>query len=108
MLEGSEQGQLAAPAAPPAAVPGGASEVVDDAALNLHVQHTHAWLGRSEAAGWWRTIMEHAQWFRVKYKSARFGSDCETPCWTTFFGGSAEVAPYEPVPVWLQPLVSQV
>ena len=82
--------------------------MVDDAALNFHVQHTQAWLGRSEAAGWWRTIMEHARWFRVKYKSARFGSDCETPCWTTFFGGSAEVAPYTPVPAWLQPLVSQV
>eukprot|EP00618_Florenciella_parvula_P024303 CAMPEP_0119503084 /NCGR_PEP_ID=MMETSP1344-20130328/24359_1 /TAXON_ID=236787 /ORGANISM="Florenciella parvula, Strain CCMP2471" /LENGTH=395 /DNA_ID=CAMNT_0007539343 /DNA_START=24 /DNA_END=1211 /DNA_ORIENTATION=- len=52
--------------------------------------------------------MENVSWFRVKYKSARFGNDCETPCWTTFYGGDPMFTPYEPVPAWLQPLVDQV
>ena len=34
--------------------------------------------------------------------------ECETPCWTSFFGGYEEFEPYEPVPQWLQPLVDLV
>ena len=57
---------------------------------------------------WWDTIVSNARWFRVKYKSGRFGKQCETPCWTTFYGGQTEYQPYEPVPEWLQPLVDEV
>lgn len=50
----------------------------------------------------------NTQWYRVKYKSGRYQKQCETPCWTTFFGGREEYSPYVPVPSWLQPLVDQV
>jgi len=52
--------------------------------------------------------MAEVKWYRVKYKSKRFGNECETPCWTSFYGGLPAFSPYEPVPAWLQPLVAQV
>jgi hypothetical protein len=79
----------------------GTVTVVDDTALNLHVMHHRRWLTSEQAASWWTTIMENVRWFRVKYKSARFQKECETPCWTTFFGGNPKFAPFEPVPSWL-------
>jgi len=82
-------------------------EEVDDAAKGLHVQ-VHRGYQAHRAQYWWDTIVSNARWFRVKYKSGRFGKQCETPCWTTFYGGRTEYEPYEPVPGWLQPLVDEV
>ena len=81
---------------------------VDDDRLGLHVDHHRRWLARDAAEGWWQTIMREVRWYRVKYKSHRFQNECETPCWTTFYGGSAEFSPFLPVPAWLQPLVADV
>ena len=64
--------------------------------------------GYASDSDWYQTILDNTRWYRVKYKSNRFGKDCETPCWTTFFGGIPDYQPYTPVPVWLQPLVDQV
>ena len=91
---------------PPVPAPGDAedAEQIDEERTGLHLLLLRGW----GDAAWFEEIAARTPWYRVRYKSARFGSDCETPCWTTFFGGSAEVVPYEPVPVWLQPLVSQV
>jgi len=44
----------------------------------------------------------------VKYKSNRFQKDCETPCWTAFYGGRSEYLPYTPIPSWFQPLIDQI
>jgi hypothetical protein len=81
---------------------------VADAKANLHVEVHKGFLCRAEAAQWWDTIMQNMRWFRVKYKSARFGNECETPCWTGFFGGFPEFKPFEAVPEWLKPLVARV
>ena len=89
--------------APPAG-----TTTIDDDALGLHVDLHRSWLGPADASRWWRECAEHVRWYRVKYKSARFKNDCETPCWTAFFGGMPQFVPYEPVPDWLQPLVAQV
>lgn len=48
-------------------------------------------------------------WFRPKYVSDRFGSTCETPCWTNFFGGGENPPPpYQPIPAFLQELSEDV
>lgn len=44
----------------------------------------------------------------MKYKSNRFQKDCETPCWTAFYGGRSEYSPYNPIPSWIQPLIDLV
>ena len=81
---------------------------IDDDALGLHVDHHHSWLGPVDSSHWWHECVQHVRWYRVKYKSARFKNQCETPCWTSFYGGFAHFIPFEPVPNWLQPLVAQV
>lgn len=96
---------LAAAQTAPAAA---ATITVDDDALGLHVDHQQRWLPAPDAERWWSECAQNVRWFRVKYKSARFKNDCETPCWTSFFGGDPAYLPYEPVPGWLQPLVTQV
>lgn len=57
---------------------------------------------------WFKTILGNTKWYRVRYKSARFGKECETPCWTAFYGGREEYKPYTPIPHWLKPLVDEV
>ena len=74
----------------------------------LYATLTRAYLDESESKKWFETIVEHARWFRVKYKSERFGKVCETPCWTTFYGGHPKYSPYIAIPDWLKPLVDQV
>mmetsp|Transcript_30662 Transcript_30662/g.55118 ORF Transcript_30662/g.55118 Transcript_30662/m.55118 type:complete len:462 (-) Transcript_30662:1335-2720(-) len=69
--------------------------------------HKH-WLSEAEGQEWFDTIVDHVAWYRVKYKSGRFQRECETPCWTAFYGGFEHLQPYTPVPSWLQPLVARV
>ena len=84
------------------------SETIDDEEKNLHLLLYRQYLSHEVTQRWWETICEHVLWQRVKYKSGRFGKDCETPCYTAFYGGFPQFAPYEPVPIWLKPLVDQV
>ena len=84
------------------------SETIDDKEKNLHLLLYRQYLSHEDTQRWWETICEHVLWRRVKYKSGRFGKDCETPCYTAFYGGFPQFAPYEPVPIWLTPLVDQV
>lgn len=81
------------------------TEVIDDTAKGLHVTVER---GYAADTNWYQTIIDNTTWYRVKYKSNRFGKECETPCWTTFYGGLSDYEPYTPVPSWLQPLVDQV
>ena len=81
---------------------------IDDDTSNLHLEVHQGFLNRTETIQWWNIIMEHVRWFRVKYKSGRFGNNCETPCWTSFYGGFPEFSPFVPVPAWLRPLVAKV
>ena len=83
-------------------------ELINDEAKNLHLRLYRNFLAGESPSHWWQRITEHCLWHRVKYSSARFGKSCETPCYTAFFGGFPEFAPYAPVPVWLQPLVALV
>ena len=66
-----------------------AIEEACDPEKGLHVQ-VHRGYQAHRAEYWWDTIVSNARWFRVKYKSGRFGKQCETPCWTTFYGGRTE------------------
>ena len=84
------------------------SVTVDDVEKGLRLLLFRQFLDEASASRWWRVICENVPWFRVKYRSARFGKECETPCWTAFYGGFKEVEPYVPIPAWLQPLVEQV
>ena len=96
---------------PPVPAPGDAedAEQIDEESTGLHLLLLRGWV--SDAA-WFHEIAARTPWYRVRYKSARFGNTCETPCWTNFFGGFAGLAggacPYAPVPPWLQPLVRAV
>ena len=81
-------------------------EFIVDREKGLHLLLHKNWLKETDA--WWDTFVKNVRWYRVKYKSNRFGKECETPCWTTFYGGRECVQPYIPVPSWLQPLVDQV
>jgi alkylated DNA repair dioxygenase AlkB len=95
-----EPAEPAEPAEPPAAV-----ERAVDARLGLDVALHRGWLSREARARWWRVLTEKVRWHRVKYKSRRFRVECETPCWTTFYGGDPAFRPFAPVPGWLAPLV---
>lgn len=80
---------------------------VDDKEKGLHVTHEQGYLS-DRSDHWWRVITDQTAWHRVRYKSGRFGKECETPCWTAFFGGRKEYSPFSPVPDWLRPLVDRV
>jgi hypothetical protein len=84
------------------------AEQIDEERTGLHLLLLRGW----GDAAWFEEIAARTPWYRVRYKSARFGNTCETPCWTNFFGGFAGLAggacPYAPVPPWLQPLVRAV
>ena len=82
------------------------AEMIIDREKGLHLLVHKKWLKDSDV--WWDIFVRNVRWHRVKYKSNRFGKECETPCWTTFYGGRECVAPYTPVPSWLQPLVERV
>jgi alkylated DNA repair dioxygenase AlkB len=83
------------------------TETIDDCEKGLHVTIERGYAAADDT-DWHQTILDNAVWYRVRYKSSRFGKECETPCWTTFFGGVPDYQPYEPVPSWLQPLVDKV
>ena len=57
---------------------------------------------------WYDQLLSNVRWHRVKYKSSRFQKDCTTPCYTAFYGGRPEYAPYIPIPQWFQPLIDEV
>jgi len=86
-------------------------EVVDDDDKNLHVTIHRSFAGPgSEFDGIFDTLLEKTDWYRVKYASQRYGNECETPCWTTFYGGVSSEPPncYLPVPSYLKPLCESV
>jgi len=82
-------------------------EEVKEPAIGLHVRVYRGYQA-NRAQYWWDTICSNTKWYRVKYKSGRFQKECQTPCWTTFFGGRPEYTPYVAVPEWLQPLVEKI
>ena len=84
------------------------SEHIDDDVKNLHLRLYRGFLSCDTSQFWWEAITQNCLWHRVRYRSARFGKSCETPCFTAFFGGFADYRPYAPVPPWLAPLVSRV
>lgn len=84
------------------------SEHIVDPSLGINISLHRGWLSEEERRQWWNAIVENVQWHRVKYKSNRFKTQCETPCWTTFFGGDPAFTPYTKIPAWLMPLVVRV
>ena len=76
---------------------------------DLDVDLHRGWLTPLERSSLFNTLTTNVTWHRVKYRSARFGNECTTPCWTAFYGGaSASIKPYLAVPQWLMPLVAKV
>mmetsp|Transcript_13783 Transcript_13783/g.21011 ORF Transcript_13783/g.21011 Transcript_13783/m.21011 type:complete len:395 (+) Transcript_13783:75-1259(+) len=99
------------PPPPPSSTPATATfksniERLNDKDNGLQVNVYRPYLNNTQE--WWDRIVQNTQWYRVKYKSGRYQKQCETPCWTAFFGGRKEYSPYVPVPSWLQPLVDKV
>jgi alkylated DNA repair dioxygenase AlkB len=85
-----------------------AFDAIDVPDQGLHLKLFHGYLDAQGSASWWSTLTKNASWHRVMYKSKRFGKQCETPCYTSFYGGFDSFAPYVPIPAWLQPLVDRV
>ena len=84
-------------------------DCIDNPKLGLQINHYKQWLSSDEQDYWWNQITKEVRWYRVRYKSRRFGSECETPCWTTFFGGVFTTHPnFSAIPKWFRPLVSEV
>ena len=54
--------------------------------------------------------LQAISYYRVKYKSERFGNECETPCWTNYFGGIPQIkdCPFVAIPPFLQKLSDRV
>mmetsp|Transcript_14120 Transcript_14120/g.29010 ORF Transcript_14120/g.29010 Transcript_14120/m.29010 type:complete len:464 (+) Transcript_14120:311-1702(+) len=96
--------------------------VIDNPSKGLHVDVHHGLFTSNKSyppetnhdhnfqndINWYETLLQNVSWHRVKYKSNRFQKSCETPCYTTFYGGRPEYHPYHPIPSWFQPLIDQV
>lgn len=78
-----------------------------DTSSGLNVSHHKQFLSYVEHDALF-TELKNYPWFRVKYNSERHANDCETPCWTNFFGGFPEMKPYQPVPPLLLELSRKV
>jgi alkylated DNA repair dioxygenase AlkB len=79
--------------------------------LNLDIHHglfASKNLQRTDPNNWYSNLLTKVRWHRVKYKSNRFQKDCETPCYTAFYGGRTEYKPYIPIPEWFAPLIDKV
>jgi alkylated DNA repair dioxygenase AlkB len=74
----------------------------------LDVLHVPAFLDAVRQKQLWDDIIEQVPWHRVKYCSNRFGSECETPCWTNCYGGFAAMSPYQEFPPILQALKQEL
>ncbi|KAL7550785.1 hypothetical protein ACHAWF_013998 [Thalassiosira exigua] len=86
---------------------------IDDTAKGLYADvhrklFANRHLGDSDDNNWYRLLLRHVRWHRAKYKSNRFWKECETPCWTAFYGGRSEYKPYAPIPTWFRPLIDKV
>ncbi|GMH94183.1 hypothetical protein TL16_g12832 [Triparma laevis f. inornata] len=89
--------------------------LIDDDSKNLRLRvygpYEPANLSLSEVE---QNIKDHMTWYRVKYSSGRFNNECETPCYTNYFGGvaqtskSGEKLPYQEIPGYLKPLTQKV
>jgi alkylated DNA repair dioxygenase AlkB len=93
--------------------PSSSLTTMDNPAKNLHVDIHHGLfsgrhLSSSDPQNWYKLLLSNVKWHRVKYKSSRFQSDCETPCYTAFYGGRKEYKPYIPIPEWIEPLIEKV
>jgi hypothetical protein len=82
-------------------------EDIIDPAIGINVSLQRGWLSEKERKQWWDCIINKVLWHRVKYKSYRFQTLCETPCFTTFYGGEPEYKPFVQIPEWLMPLVER-
>jgi alkylated DNA repair dioxygenase AlkB len=88
---------------------------IDDDQKGLHVDIHRGLFASSNTEknslkniNWYDQLLTNVRWHRVKYKSSRFQKDCTTPCYTAFYGGRSEYAPYIPIPEWFQPLIDEV
>ena len=59
--------------------------------INLHVEIYRKYLSMEESYNLFTTILEETNWYRVQYKSEQYKHDCETPCWTNFYGGISDI-----------------
>ena len=84
------------------------TEDINNPSLNLNISLFREWLSKDERELLWNDMDKHIKWYRVKYESSRFQTQCETPCYTTFYGGDPKYQPYVPIPNWLSPLVARV
>ena len=75
---------------------------------NLDVDLWKEFLSKSEEEELYSKILESIRWYRVKYKSSRFQSQCTTPCWTNFYGGYKHIKQYKEVPQFLNPIIEKV
>jgi alkylated DNA repair dioxygenase AlkB len=81
-----------------------------DSSSNLHLSMYRSLGSLAPFRGLHASLLAGVVWHRVKYRSVRYGSECETPCWTNFYGGvsAAPPNPHQPVPAFLQPLLERV
>ncbi|GMH77342.1 hypothetical protein TrST_g10570 [Triparma strigata] len=89
--------------------------IIDDDAKNLRLRIYRPYeppsISLSEIE---QSIKDHMTWYRVKYESKRHKNDCETPCYTNYFGGVAKVSnngeqlPYQEIPDYLKPLTQYI
>ena len=88
-------------------------QVIDKPTKNLHVDihrglFSSKHIPTTDPRNWYNQLISNVKWHRVKYKSNRFQSECETPCYTAFYGGRTEYKPYTPIPDWFKPLIDEV
>ena len=74
---------------------------------NLNVTIFRNFLSKEERKSLY-DIVKSLPWYRVCYLSERHGNNCETPCYTNFFGGFPELKPYQPIPSCLDSIIQKV
>ena len=74
----------------------------------LHVVVSKSFLSKQEEKDLFNEVVHQTPWYRVKYLSDQHKNECETPCYTNFFGGFAELKPFQPIPHYLLPIAEKV
>ena len=86
---------------------GGCVEHLEDKDKGLDCEVHHDFLSGDEQRRLFETV-RGIPWYRVKYKSERHGNQCETPCWTSFYGGVRGVKPFREIDPIFDDIIDKV
>ena len=87
--------------------PGFGVERLEDKDKGLDCVVHHDFMSADEQRRLFETV-KAIPWYRVKYKSERYANQCETPCWTSFYGGVRGIKPFQEIPPIFDDIIAKV